>query len=122
MREIRTYGLMRGCWPARPYDGLGSTPPRPQRRWASNRDANASCSGRWLIVPHTDEIPRERNGPGGVATSALANERLRTTVGLRSSPDAPKPSGKLGGGRQRLGPPHVVHLKCLAPFHHSERV
>ncbi len=40
------------------------------------------------------EIPRERNGPGGVATSALANERLRTTVGLSSSPDAPKPSGK----------------------------
>jgi hypothetical protein len=35
MREIRTYGLMRGCWPVRLHGGLGSTPPRP-RNWAAN--------------------------------------------------------------------------------------
>src|SRR3974390_526468 len=72
---------------------LSRTLSRPRCRWASNRDANASCRVSGLIVPHTDGIPKERNGPSGVTTSASANERLWTTDGLCSSPESARRSG-----------------------------
>src|SRR5688572_24148069 len=69
----RDFNLSR-VWSAAPHPDrvLSVTLSRPQRRWAPNRDANASCSGSWLIVPHTDGNPE-----GAERARRSSDERAR---------------------------------------------
>jgi hypothetical protein len=91
MREIRTYGLMRGCWPVRLHGGLGSTPPRP-RNWAANPLLGEPLDGAGNLgsgcvgdMRQLRELPRMSALRLGFPTDAdtRRSQRFAAAAGLR---------------------------------------